>query len=348
MLFREMMESTMNYFALLVISACFILCTSAKYHHHNQDKGKELKYLMEPLVYAEVTARRGQTAVLPCMMRLKPQQYRLKWTKIDPPSQGVENIVFITNGHADKQYGSLGPRASLLRAHDLDVSLCLTDLELKDDGSYRCELINGIEDESVTITLRIEGVVFPYQSHYGRYRFTFFEAQKACADQDATLASYKQLYRAWTEGLDWCNAGWLGDGTVNYPVLHPRPACGGDLLSGIRSYGPRHKTRDHYDAFCFTSTTKGSVFFIPGQLDFVEAEHACRREGAGLARTGQIFSSWKFQQLDRCDGGWLQDGSVRFPIINPRERCGGIAEPGVRSFGYPSKSLRLYGAYCYR
>jgi len=36
MLFREMMESTMNYFALLVISACFILCTSAKYHHHNQ------------------------------------------------------------------------------------------------------------------------------------------------------------------------------------------------------------------------------------------------------------------------------------------------------------------------
>jgi len=64
-------------------------------------------------------------------------------------------------------------------------------------------------------------------------------------------------FSAWTEGLDWCNAGWLSDGTVNYPVLHPRPACGGDLLSGIRSYGPRHKTRDHYDAFCFTSTTKG-------------------------------------------------------------------------------------------
>lgn len=35
MLFREMMESTMSV-ALLVISACFFLCTSAKYHHHNQ------------------------------------------------------------------------------------------------------------------------------------------------------------------------------------------------------------------------------------------------------------------------------------------------------------------------
>lgn len=92
----------------------------------------------------------------------------------------------------------------------------------------------------------------------------------------------------------------------------------------------------------------GSVFFIPGQLSFVKAEHACRREGSSLARTGQIYSSWKFQQLDRCDGGWLQDGSVRFPIINPRERCGGIAEPGVRNLGYLSKSLRRYGAYCYR
>ncbi|XP_067304623.1 hyaluronan and proteoglycan link protein 2 [Pseudorasbora parva] len=343
-----MVESTMNSIALLVISPCFFLCTSAKYHHHNQDQGKELKYLLEPLVYAEVTARRGRTGILPCVMRFKPLHYRVKWTKIDPPSQGVENIVLITNGHADKQYGSLGPRASLLRAHNLDVSLRLTDLELEDDGSYRCELINGIEDESVVITLRIEGVVFPYQSHHGRYRFTFFEAKEACAEQDATLATYKQLYRAWTEGLDWCNAGWLSDGTVNYPVLHPRPACGGDLLSGIRSYGPRHKIRDHYDAFCFTSTTKGSVFFIPGQLNFAEAERACRREGGSLARTGQMYSSWKFQQLDRCDGGWLQDGSVRFPIINPRDHCGGIAEPGVRSFGYPSENLRLYGAYCYR
>lgn len=92
----------------------------------------------------------------------------------------------------------------------------------------------------------------------------------------------------------------------------------------------------------------GSVLFITRPFSFAEAEHVCRRHGASLAKVGQIYSSWKFQQLDHCDGGWLQDGSVRFPIINPREHCGGIAEPGVRSFGYLSKSLRLYGAYCYR
>lgn len=118
---------------------------------------KELKYLLEPLVFAEVSARRGHAAILPCVMRFKPPHYRVKWTKLEPSSRGVENIVLITNGHADKQYGSVGPRATLLRAHALDVSLRLSDLELEDDGSYRCELINGIDDESVIITLRIEG-----------------------------------------------------------------------------------------------------------------------------------------------------------------------------------------------
>lgn len=93
----------------------------------------------------------------------------------------------------------------------------------------------------------------------------------------------------------------------------------------------------HFFAF------SGSVLFIAGPFSFAEAEHVCRRHGASLAKVGQIYSSWKFQQLDHCDGGWLQDISVRFPIIHPRERCGGIAEPGV-----PSKSLRPIGAYCYR
>lgn len=43
--------------------------------------------------------------------------------------------------------------------------------------------------------LLVLGVVFPYQSKNGRYRFTFHEAKEVCAEQDATLASYNQLYR---------------------------------------------------------------------------------------------------------------------------------------------------------
>ncbi|KAF5907735.1 hyaluronan and proteoglycan link protein 2, partial [Clarias magur] len=311
------------------------------------DKDNELQYLMEPPVYAEIKAHRGQNATLPCVLRSVPAYFKVKWSKVEPRGTRVENIVLISNGHVVKHYGKWQSKASLRRNHVLDISLCLTKLELQDYGLYQCELINGIYDESVTISLNIEGVVFPYQSRNGRYKFTYSEAESACAKQDAILATYTQLYREWTEGLETCNAGWLNDGTVHYPILNPRPACGKDLLPGIRSYGPQHKTKDRYDAFCFTSTTEGSVFYVPGTLNFSEAARACEDKGASLALVGQLYSSWKFLGLERCDGGWLQDGSVRFPIISPKERCGGIPQPGVHSFGFPKKSIRFYGAYCY-
>lgn len=147
----------------------------------------------------------------------------------------------------------------------------------------------GREKPALTAGLLFVGVVFPYQSKDGRYRFNYQEAKEACAAQDGTLATYSQLYRgtphtvqsiysestsaiyclssfiilslpaAWTEGLDWCNAGWLHDGTVHYPIIHPRPVCGGELPSGIRSYGPKDKNNDRFDAFCFTSQTSGKL-----------------------------------------------------------------------------------------
>ncbi|CDQ72520.1 unnamed protein product [Oncorhynchus mykiss] len=359
----------MNCAAILILTTSCFSWTSAIYLP-NRQATKKLKYLLEPPVYAEVTGPRGGNATLPCVLRFKPSHYKVKWTKLEPLRHGNENIVMITNGSAHKPYGLLGPRASLRKAHAMDASLRLSNLELEDGGRYRCELINGIEDESVIITLGIEekkgksdkvfdidnfylllGMVFPYQSKNGRYKFTYQEAKEACVEQDGTLATFKQLYRAWTEGLDWCNAGWLIDGTVHYPILHPRAECGGELLPGIRSYGPRDRIRDHFDAFCFTSRTTGQlsfVFFVGGPLTFGEAVEACRGEGGELALVGQLYSAWRFLSYDRCNGGWLKDGSVRFPITTPRERCGGIPEAGVRTFGYPSKTLRLYGAYCYR
>lgn len=39
----------------------------------------------------------------------------------------------------------------------MDASLRLSRLQLEDGGGFRCELINGIEDENVVITLTIEG-----------------------------------------------------------------------------------------------------------------------------------------------------------------------------------------------
>lgn len=262
---------------------------------------RTLKFLLEPLVHAEVVAARGENVTLPCILRTKPSQYEVKWTKVEVEKLGQENVIIISSGHAWKTYGRLGRRAWLRKAHVLDASLQLSRLELEDGGRYRCQLIHDLHDESVFITLRIQGisqpcqlffffflllsffpgVVFPYQSKKGRYKFSYDEAKRACAQQDAVLASHQQLFRghsfpnlsfipdagrvkmlprvspaAWTEGLDWCNAGWLSDGTVRYPIIHPRPSCGVEKLPGLRSYGSKDK-EDSFDAFCFTSQTAG-------------------------------------------------------------------------------------------
>lgn len=112
------------------------------------------------------------------------------------------------------------------------------------------------------------GIVFPYQPPRGQYRLNFHEAEQVCQDQGAILANFNQLFQAWSEGLDWCNAGWLADGTVQYPIRLPRKPCGGvHLAPGIRSYGPRHRHLHRFDAFCFSSELKGGFWDWDGGWD---------------------------------------------------------------------------------
>lgn len=101
------------------------------------------------------------------------------------------------------------------------------------------------------------GVVFPYSPDTGRYNLNFTDAVQACAEQGAVIASHDQLLDAWRDGLDWCNAGWLSDGTVKYPIVKPRETCGGaNNGPGLRSYG-RQDRGSQYDVFCFASALKG-------------------------------------------------------------------------------------------
>uniref|UniRef100_A0A8D0EGE8 Hyaluronan and proteoglycan link protein 2 n=1 Tax=Strix occidentalis caurina TaxID=311401 RepID=A0A8D0EGE8_STROC len=290
-------------------------------------------------------AGRGATATLPCVLRALPRNYRVKWSKVEPANYR-ESIIIITNGLYHKNYGPLSPRVRLRHSHRYDASLTITDVALEDEGRYRCQLVNGLEDESVSLVLHLEGVVFPYQPSNGRYKFNYHEAKRACEQEEGSAGAEPCLApTAWTEGLDWCNAGWILDGTVHYPIINSREPCGGRLLlPGVRTYGARDKQKDRFDAFCFTSSLQGSARLpCPSQ----GAGQACHNHGAAIAKVGQLYSAWKFSQLDRCDGGWLADGSVRYPITTPRERCGGLPDPGVRSFGFPSKELRTYGTYCF-
>lgn len=436
--------------------------------------------------------QRGATATLPCVLRALPRNYRVKWSKVEPANYG-ESVIIITNGLYHKNYGPLSPRVRLRHSHRYDASLTIMDVALEDEGRYRCQLVNGLEDESVSLTLHLEGeprlppggerrprvpAVPPFAmplapqhqvlegnepkptqgEHLGPLHPCPCPPQASSSPTSpATGATSSTTTRpsvrassrtpgwpptssstkvppcccggtqknpflppkhallgrgggkscmaavtlkspgaaqprpsfcppsagpaAWTEGLDWCNAGWVLDGTVHYPIINSREPCGGRLLlPGVRTYGARDKQRDRFDAFCFTSALQGAagappvpghrahrgpllgpvpahppcphvslgeVYFIRGHLSFKEAGQACRNHGAAMAKVGQLYAAWKFSGLDRCDGGWLADGSVRYPISAPRQRCGGLPEPGVRSFGFPSKEQRTYGTYCF-
>lgn len=80
------------------------------------------------------------------------------------PGELRETLILITNGLHARGYGALGGRARMRRGHQLDASLVIAGVRLEDEGKYRCELINGIEDESVTLTLRLEGEALRFQA----------------------------------------------------------------------------------------------------------------------------------------------------------------------------------------
>lgn len=119
-------------------------------------------------------------------------------------------------------------------------------------------MLNSVELFLREISLLFKGVVFPYSPRLGRYNLNFHDAEAICREQDAVVASFEQLYGAWRNGLDWCNAGWLNDGTVQYPITKPRQACGGGQISaGLRNYGRQHRSNSRFDVFCFTAGLRG-------------------------------------------------------------------------------------------
>nr|XP_054506108.1 hyaluronan and proteoglycan link protein 4 [Agelaius phoeniceus] len=301
----------------------------------------------------KVVSHRGGTIILPCRYHYDvsahdPAEIRLKWTKVTEPMAFVD--VFVALGKARRAFGPYRGRTALQEDGVGDASLIIRNVTLQDYGRYECEVTNELEDDTGVVKLDLEGVIFPYHPRLGRYTLNFHEAQQACLEQDGILASHDQLHQAWLEGMDWCNAGWLQDGSVQYPISRPREQCGRkDTPVGVRNYGYRHKESEHYDAFCFTSNLNGKVYFLKTfrKLSYPEAVQACKNNGAAVAKVGQLYAAWKLQLLDRCEAGWLEDGSIRYPIVNPRARCGG-REPGVRNLGFPDKKYKLFGVYCFK
>uniref|UniRef100_A0A671LZE7 Neurocan core protein n=1 Tax=Sinocyclocheilus anshuiensis TaxID=1608454 RepID=A0A671LZE7_9TELE len=320
---------------------------------------------MRKVTHQRVQEPLSGTALLPCVFTLRPspsnEPPRIKWTKLwgqrGPDGLQKQQSILVAKDNIIKVKKAFQGRVTLpgYPENRYNASLVLTGLRSSDSGMYRCEVVVGINDEQDTVPLQVTGVVFHYRAPHDRYALSFTDAKRVCLENSANIATPAQLQATFDDGYDNCDAGWLSDQTVRYPIQSPRPGCFGDREDspGVRNYGSRDPV-EMFDVYCFATGLQGEVFHtsVPEKLSLVSASTHCHTLGAQLATVGQLYLAWQ-GGLDRCDPGWLADGSVRYPINLPRRNCGGD-EPGVRTVyhnpnrtGFPDTS-DLFDAYCYQ
>ncbi|KAM4720275.1 versican core protein isoform 1-T2 [Anableps anableps] len=314
----------------------------------------------------------GSRVVLPCNLSMMPafpssprhtsthrplpdEQVRLQWVKLDKLK---DKQILVAKGREVKVQREFINRVSV-PGHLLplmNASLTIMKLRVSDAGLYLCKVTHGLDETQNVVHLSVSGMVFHYRASSSRYSLDFNEATEACLSVNASIATPDQLTAAFEDGLDQCDAGWLADQSVRYPITLPRPGCEGNLQQrpGVRTYGLRNAT-ERYDVYCFVDQLQGEVFYpssITDKVTWREAKEECEKHDAVLASPGQLFAAW-MAGLSRCDYGWLSDGSVRYPINVPLPQCGG-GQLGVRTLykynnqtGFPDPTEK-HGAFCFK
>lgn len=106
-------------------------------------------------------SHRGANVTLPCRYHyepapLSPRPVRIKWWKLSE-NGAPEQDVLVAIGLRHRSFGDYRGRVRLRRDGEREVSLQIRDLRLEDYGRYRCEVIDGLEDESGLVDLELRG-----------------------------------------------------------------------------------------------------------------------------------------------------------------------------------------------
>ncbi|XP_055732437.1 brevican core protein-like [Salvelinus fontinalis] len=351
-------------FLPLLCAVCHLTMAFPAQTGYSEDNNRQLQVTISKTTPIS-GAHLGGSITITCLVSLSPGPPssssppippRVKWSVLHEGEQ-EETEILVARGQRVRVNEAYRERASLVNFADSpeDLSLWLGELRSSDTGHYRCEVQQGLDDASDFTQIKVKGVVFHYRHASGRYAFSFSEAQRACEGIGAHIATPDQLLAAYYDGYEQCDAGWLADQSVRYPIQVPREGCYGDMdgRPGLRNYGTL-ESEELFDVYCYVEHIDGEVFHgsAPQQLSLDEARAYCEKEEAELATTGQLYVAWS-KGLDSCNPGWLSDGSVRYPIIIPRERCGG-PQAGVKTLyrysnqtGFPESSSR-HDVYCFR
>ena len=82
----------------------------------------------------------------------------MKWSW-QPANGSHESDVLVAIGNRVRTFDGFRDRVHLRQEGAGDVSLVISGLHLNDTGRYRCEVIDGLEDASVTTELELRGTV---------------------------------------------------------------------------------------------------------------------------------------------------------------------------------------------